>query len=196
MPRHSLALLAVPGLTFSLAIGSGRADHIPQPKRQNASRDIVGQDLDTIMDRGFMTFAVYEENPPYAWKEMGKARGVDVEITRLIAEDLGVDARFDFVAAGKNLEADLRNNTWKGPLIGGSVANVMMRVPYNSAFTCRVEQVVFTGQYASERIAIACREADYPDGGPTVPYFRYDSVALGWKDRRDLRGIWSDPRRN
>ncbi len=179
----TLAFLAASGLAFTSSFVPGWAadpcaDHIPQPKPQNASRDIVGQDLDTIMDRGFMTFAVYEENPPYSWEEAGQAKGVDVEIARLIAGDFGVEARIKFVAAGENLEADLRNNIWKGPLISGSVSNVMMRVPYNSAFTCRVEQVVFTGQYADERIAIAYREAVYPDGGPTVPYFRYDSVAV------------------
>ncbi len=70
------------------------------------------------------------------------------------------------------------NAIWKGPPTGGRMSNVVMRVPYNSAFTCRVEQVVFTGQYANERIAIATREDDYPDCGPTVPHFRFDCVAV------------------
>ena len=100
------------------------ADYVPQPKPQNAGRDIVGQDMDTIIDRGFMTFAVYEDYPPYSWEEAGKPRGVDVDIARLIAEDIGVEARFRFVAAGENLDADLRNNIWKGPIVGGAVSNV------------------------------------------------------------------------
>lgn len=154
------------------------ADFVPQPKPQNASRDIVGQDIDQIMDRGFMTFAVYEDYPPYSWEEAGKPAGIDVEIAKLIADYVGVDARFNFVAAGENLDADLRNNVWKGPLIGGAVSNVMMRVPYDSAFSCRVEQVVFTGQYMSESIAIAYAEDEYPDGGPVPAYFRIDTVAV------------------
>ena len=40
----------------------------------------------------------------------------------LIAEDLGVEARFTLVAPGENLEADLRNWVWKGPIVGGRVA--------------------------------------------------------------------------
>ncbi len=154
------------------------ADHIPQPKPQNASRDIVGQELDQIIDQGHMLFAVYEDYPPYSWEEGGKPRGVDVEIARLIANDLGVEARFNFVAAGENLDADLRNNLWKGALIGGRIANVMMRVPYDSAFACRVEQVVFTGQYAGESIAIAYREDAYPEDPPLPAYFRFDTVAV------------------
>lgn len=154
------------------------ADYVPQAKPQNASRDIVGQDIDQIMDRGFISFAVYEDYPPYSWDDAGQPRGVDVDIAHIIAEDLGVEPRFTFISAGENLEADLRHHVWQGPLMGGAVSNVMMRVPYDSAFNCRVEQVVFTGQYMTESIAIAYSEAEYPDGGPVPAYFRFDTVAV------------------
>lgn len=175
---------AVTAFAIALAVApSARADDpcadwVPQPKPQNASRDIVGQDIDTIWDRGFMTFAVYENLPPYSWREDGGLRGIDIDIARIIAADIGVEPRFNVVAAGENLEADLRNNIWKGPLIGGQVSNVMMRVPYDSAFKCRVEQVVFTGQYHMETIGIAYRKDAYPDDPPTPAYFRFDTVAV------------------
>ena len=175
-------------VALGLGMGSGAtapalaadpcADHIPQARPQNASRDIVGQDIDQIMERGFMTFALYDDYPPYSWRAGSEPRGVDVEIARLIAADIGVEPRFNWVAAGENLDADLRFNIWQGPLIGGAVSNVMLRVPYDSQFRCRVEQVTFTGQYAAETIAIAYRLDDYPDGGPTPAYFRYDTVAV------------------
>lgn len=156
------------------------ADWVPQAKPQNASRDIVGQDIDQIMERGYITFAVYEDYPPYSWQEQGQPRGIDIEIARLIAADLGVAPRFRFVAAGENLDADLRNNIWKGPIIGGAVSNVMMRVPYDSQYACRVEQVVFTGQYMQEAIAIAYRKDAYPeaDSKPVPAYFRFDTVGV------------------
>jgi len=179
--RRAPAALAVL-MTLFVAAHAGAADPCadwtPQPKPQNASRDIVGQDIDQIRDRGFITFAVYEDFPPYSWKEAGRPRGVDIEIARIIAEDIGVAPRFRFVAADENLDADLRNNIWKGPIAGGAVSNVMMRVPYDSAYKCRVEQVVFTGQYASESIAIAYREDAYPDDPPVPAYFRFDTVAV------------------
>ena len=154
------------------------ADHIPKPKPQNVGRDIVGQDMDAIQDQGHMLFAVYDEFPPYSWEEAGKPRGVDIEIARIIAADIGVEARFNFVGAGENLEADLRNNIWKGALIGGQVSNVMMRIPYDSGFKCRVEQVVFTGQYSTETVAIAYSKASYPEEKPVPAYFRFDAVAV------------------
>lgn len=154
------------------------ADHVPQPKPQNAGRDIVGQDIDTLMERGYMTFALYEDFAPYSWEKAGRATGIDADIARLVAADIGVAPRFRFVAAGENLDADLRHNIWKGGIVGGAVSNVMMRIPYDSAFQCRVEQVVFPGQYQQEHLAIAYREADYPEDPPLPAFFRFDTVAV------------------
>jgi len=178
-PRAILAAL-VAALT---AAGAARAedpcaDYTPEPRPQNTSRQDVGADLDQIVDRGYITFAVYADNAPFSWMDKGKPRGVDVDVARLIAGELGVEPRFNFVQAGENLRADLRNNVWKGPVVGGAVSNVMMRVPFNPKFACRVDQVVFTGLYARESVAIAYREDAYPDGAPTVPYFRYDAVGV------------------
>ncbi len=173
-----LALTALMALTGPSFAADPCADYTPQARPQNVDRDEVGQDLDQILEQGHMLFAVYEDYPPYSWQEAGTPRGVDVDIARIIAADLGVEARFNFVASGENLEADLRTNIWKGGLIGGRIANVMMRVPYDSAFKCRVEQVVFTGQYAGESIAIAYDTATYPDDKPVPAYFHFDTVAV------------------
>lgn len=131
-----------------------------------------------ILDRGWIEFAVYDAFPPYSFEEAGQAKGIDVDIGQLIADSLGVKARFKLVSADENLEADLRNTLWKGPVVGGAVSNVMMRVPYDSDFSCRVEQVVFTGQYATEGIAIAYRKDAYPEEKPVPAYFRFDTVAV------------------
>ncbi|WP_299655696.1 ABC transporter substrate-binding protein [uncultured Tateyamaria sp.] len=178
--RTTLFSLVVVGLSLTGQAHAADpcADYVPQAKPQNVGRDIVGQELDQIQEQGHMLFAVYEDYPPYSWEEGGEARGVDVEIARIIAEDIGVEARFNFVSAGENLDADLRNNIWRGALIGGRIANVMMRIPYDSAFKCRVEQVVFTGQYAGESIAIAYDKATYPDDKPVPAYFRFDTVGV------------------
>lgn len=150
----------------------------PGLKPQNAARDEVGQALDVILDRGFIEFAVYESFPPYSWIDDGKSSGIDIDIGRLIAASLGVDARFRFVAAGENLESDLLNNVWQGSAVDGHVVNVMLHVPYHSEFACRIDQVVFTGQYFDESIAIAFRRDAYPDDPPVPAYFRFDTVAV------------------
>ncbi|MDJ0994059.1 MAG: transporter substrate-binding domain-containing protein [Dinoroseobacter sp.] len=166
---------------WAVLVGAAQArcaDFVPQPKPQNASRDIVGNDLDTIQERGFIEFAAYEDFPPWSWQEGGKPTGIDIEIGRMIADELGVEAKFKLVAAGENLDADLRNWLWKGPIVGGRVANVLLHVPYDSEFACRIEQVVFTGQYHVESIGIAYREDAYPEDKPVPAYFRFDTVGV------------------
>jgi ABC-type amino acid transport substrate-binding protein len=182
-------ILAISLLTASVA--NARCEgQAPGAKPQNTPRENVGQKLDDIVERGWIEIAVYEDFPPYSWEDGSTPKGVDVEVGKIIAESLGVEPRFRFVQAGETLEADLLNYVWKGAAVGGHVSNVMMRVPYNSDFTCRVEQAVFTGQYVGERIAIAYRIDAYPDAvqvadkdgrhpdGPVPAFFRYDAVGV------------------
>ncbi|NHB78527.1 substrate-binding periplasmic protein [Rhodobacter calidifons] len=180
-------------LALMLAAGLAEArceDHVPGARPQNTPREFVGQTLDEIVARGWIEIAVYENFPPYSWEEGGTPKGVDVEVGRIIAESLGVEPRFRFVQSGETLEADLLNYVWKGAAVGGHVSNLMLRVPYNSDFTCRVEQVVFTGQYAGEKVGIAYRTEAYPDavpqanadgrhpGAPVPSFFVYDPVGV------------------
>ncbi|MES2668009.1 MAG: transporter substrate-binding domain-containing protein [Pseudomonadota bacterium] len=178
-------LLALPGAAFARC-----ETYVPGARPQNTAREFVGTTLDDIVDQGWIEFAVYEDFPPYSYDDGGTPRGVDIEVGRIIAEGLGVEARFRLVQAGENLEADLLNYVWKGAAVDGHVSSVMLRVPYNSDFTCRVEQVVFTGQYAGERIGIAYATAAYPEaipgptaagrheGAPVPAFFRYDTVGI------------------
>ena len=145
---------------------------------QNANRDIIGQDLDQIVERGFITFAAYDDFRPWSYVEGGKPAGVDIDIGRLIAEALGVEAKFILRGAGETVEHDLRNNVIQGPVVGGEVANVMLHVPYDRELGCRNEAVVLTGQYFNETIAIAYDAEKYPEDKPVPAYFRYDKVGV------------------
>ncbi|MBD3765144.1 MAG: transporter substrate-binding domain-containing protein [Rhodobacterales bacterium] len=179
--RAALALAAAPARAAC-------EDHVPGPRPQNTARSFVGQTMEEIEDRGFIEFAVYEDFAPYSWQEGSAPRGIDIDLGRIIAAALGVEPRFRFVTAGETLDADLMNCVWKGAAVGGRVSNVMLRVPYDSDFRCRVEQVVFTGQYAAEAIAIAYSRAAYPEavpsaadrheGAPVPAFFRFDTVGV------------------
>ncbi len=147
-------------------------------RQQNANRDFVGQDLDTILERGRLTIAVYADFAPYAWEEDGVLRGVDVEIGRLIAATLGVAPEFHIVPAAETVDADLLNNIVRGYVIGGSVSNVMLHVPINTEFACRNDMAVLTGAYFDETIAIAYRRTDFPEEAPLPGSFRFHTVAV------------------
>lgn len=146
---------------------------------QNQDRTFrPGADYDVIIDRGWIDIGVYEDFAPYSSVEDGEFIGVDVELGRLIAEDLGVEARFKAIGAGETVDDDLRFHVWKGPLIGEDVVNVMMHVPYNRELDIRNELVVLTGQYMLESTAIAYSKSEYPEDKPVPAYFRYDLVGV------------------
>lgn len=161
----------------------------PGSRLQNTPREFVGQTLDDIVERGFLTIAVYDAFAPYSWQDPdGTPQGIDIGIGRILAQSLGVEPRFNFVLAGEDLKTDLMSYVWRGTVLDEPVSNVMLRVPYNVDFACLVDQVVFTGQYATEQIAIAYSLAAYPDavpsaedrhdGAPVPAFFRFDSVAV------------------
>jgi ABC-type amino acid transport substrate-binding protein len=149
---------------------------------QNPDRTFTpGADLDTIKERGWIEFGVYDDFRPYSWaSEDGAPQGLDIEIGRQIAAELGVEARFRLVAAGETVDDDLRNWVWKGPLIGPerNVVNVMLHVPWDRELDIRNELIVLGAKYMVEQIAIAYRRDAYPDGGPLPAYFRFDTVGV------------------
>lgn len=187
--RALLAGLAAGAFALAALPVFARCENVvPGARPQNTPREFVGQTMDEIIERGTLNIAVYEDFPPYSWAEDGTAKGVDIEVGRILAESLGVTPEYRFVQAGENLQTDLMSYVWRGTVQKEPVSNVMLRVPYNSEFTCLVEQVVFTGQYAKEEIAIAYRLDAYPDavpsaearheGAPVPAFFRFDTVAV------------------
>lgn len=170
-----LGLVATSAYASCEDLAKGFGDVVPNHSDANLN---VGQDYDAILERGFMTFAVYEDFAPYSWKEQSEPRGIDIEIARAIADEIGVEARFNFFAADENVDADFRNHVWKGPLIDGQVSNIMMHAPYNKDLQCRNEFVVLGGQYMNETLATAYSAMSFPDGAPTTPYFRFHKVGV------------------
>jgi len=173
----SIGLFAVSGLAHASCADLAKGYEDVVPKRSD-SLNIVGQDYDRIVERGFMTFAVYEDFAPYSWQEDSEAKGIDIEIAKVIAEAFEVKPKFNFFAADENVDADFRNQVWRGGLINGEVSNVMMHAPYNKDLQCRNEFVVLGGQYFNETLATAYRKAAFPDGAPTTPFYRFHKVGV------------------
>ncbi|MEI4470335.1 substrate-binding periplasmic protein [Frigidibacter sp. MR17.24] len=176
-----LAPLLLAGLAAATVAGPAlaRCEGVtPQARPQNTPLEDVGRDFDRILDEGWIEIALYDDFAPWSAEVNGAPEGVDVDLARLIAAELGVEARIRLVTAGETLDADLMNYVWKGAAIGGHVSDLMLHVPYDSDYACRFDQVVFTGQYATESMAIGYRLADYPEKGPTPNYFRYDTVGV------------------
>jgi ABC-type amino acid transport substrate-binding protein len=170
-------LLAISGLAFANCADLAKGFGDVVPKRADTV-NIVGQDFDTVLERGYVTFAVYEDFAPYSWMSGTEAKGIDIEIAKEIAKAMEVEAKFNFFASDENVDADFRNQVWRGGLINGVVSNIMMHAPYNKDLQCRNEFVVLGGQYFNETLATAYWKDAFPDGAPTTPYYRFHKVGV------------------
>jgi ABC-type amino acid transport substrate-binding protein len=137
--RAALQGLAALGLG---ALGSARA----------------GESLERVRQRGTLSFAVYEDMPPFHVK----GQGLDVELAQAIAERLGVKARFLPFPADDNMNDDLRNMVWKGHYLGYGPADVLLHVPVDRPLMEANPQVNIFAPYYRERVMIARDLAQVP----------------------------------
>lgn len=120
------------------------------------SSSIHAVELDKILEKGFIEFAVYEQFPPYSYKdENGRVKGINVDIGKAIAEKLGVQSGFRLFLADESVGDDLRNVVWKGHYLAGGPADVMLHSPYDINFAKENDKVIFTQPYFREVVAFA-----------------------------------------
>jgi polar amino acid transport system substrate-binding protein len=136
-----------------------------------------GDTLDEIVARGIITIGVYRDYAPYSFEENGEAKGTDIEVGKIIAQALGVKAEFDFRGADENVDSDLRSHVWRGPVVGGSVVNVMLHMPLDPELSLRNDMVVMGGAYASEKTILAWRKTALGDV-PTMTDFTEYKIAV------------------
>ena len=112
--------------------------------------------------------------------------GVDADVGRRIAKELGVEFRSHWIVPDENLGDDLRNNVWKGHYLDKTrVADVMMRVPYDKKYAYMQdstgeyinEQVVIFGPYQKETWQIAY-DSQALDGVETIGVFQYHPMGV------------------
>lgn len=144
------------GMT-ALAAGRARAalEYYDRKPIRPDTVNVVGQDLDTILERGVIRIAVYEDFAPFSWRSGREPHGIDVVLAETIAERLGVSLRLMMIHADEDVAADLRNYIWRGPVVGGDVANVMLHVPYARSFNILNEMAHLFGLYHEEVLALA-----------------------------------------
>lgn len=111
--------------------------------------------LSLVKARGVLDVALYDRFPPYSYQDAsGRPAGVDVEIGRALAEKLGLGFKPRLFTAGENMSDDLRNNVWKGGVLGGGVADVMLHVAADPQFSAREDKADFFGAYFHESVSV------------------------------------------
>jgi len=109
------------------------------------------EEMDNIRQRGRLSFAVYNEFPPYSNNE----KGLDVDLAKALAAKLGLKAEIIGFKAGEEMADDLRNMVWKGHYLRGNPADVMMRVPVDPILAKGNDKVRIFAPYHYEVMGMA-----------------------------------------
>ena len=141
---------------------------------------------DDVMASGFIEIAVYKDFAPYSWKDAsGKEQGIDVDLAKHIAKKMKLDLKLRWMVPDETLDDDLRNHVWKGHYLGGGIADVMLRVPYDREFAYQTDEfghvkndlVHMFGPYQKERWRVGYDPAQM-DSLETLAVLRYYPVGV------------------
>jgi len=99
-----------------------------------AASTVHAREYDDVIKSQYIEFAVYRDFPPYSYLKEGAPAGIDVDIAKRIASELGLEARWQWLTADETVDDDLRNAIWKGSVVERKVADVMLRVPYDREY--------------------------------------------------------------
>ncbi|MBU2878427.1 MULTISPECIES: transporter substrate-binding domain-containing protein [Aliiglaciecola] len=145
----------------------------------------MARSFDDIMESGYISVAVYNDFPPYSFKQGDEPKGIDVDVAKEVAKQLELDIRWMWITADENLEDDMRNAIWKGHIITREKADLMMRVPYDRKFSYAIdgyglpknEMVVMFGPYHRESWAIL-KDTKKTNNIDTLAIFQYEKIAV------------------
>jgi polar amino acid transport system substrate-binding protein len=117
---------------------------------------VQSEGLENIIERGYIEFAVYENFPPFSYRDKeSNIKGIDIDLGNEIANYMGIKAIFRLFLADESVDDDLRNMVWKGHYIAGKPADIMLHVPYDPNFAQKNNHIIFTQPYYAELIAFA-----------------------------------------
>jgi len=119
--------------------------------------------LDVVKQKGSLEFIVYRDYPPYSYEKDGAFTGVDVDMGTALAAALGVKAAFRTFIPGDDLDDDLRNQLWRGTIVGGSVGDVMLHVGADPQYVARQDKVAIFGVYFREAVALSYDTTQFPN---------------------------------
>ncbi|WP_068071515.1 substrate-binding periplasmic protein [Novosphingobium lentum] len=117
---------------------------------------IAAAPLAKVRDLGVLRVAVYQDNRPWSWSADGAVKGIDADLARAIAAELGVRADVVAFLAGDDMGDDLRNTVWRGGLLGFQPCDAMMHVPFDHKLQLDNDQVAIVAPYYRESFAAVC----------------------------------------
>jgi len=135
---------------------------------------------DKIREHGVLEVVVYKDFPPFSYEAGDQLAGLDVDIATALARSIGLKLKLRPVIDGENTDDDLRNFLWKGSVLGGGTADVMMHVGADEEYVKRQDKVLIFGTYLHESVALGLRSSRFKNfGGLDQLKGRKTAVELG-----------------
>lgn len=162
------------------------------------AKPALSEGLANIEKKGVITFATYEDYPPYSYRDSaGKPAGIDVDIGKALASELGLSANIRLVFADESLGDDLRVYVWKGHHVTGAPADVMMHVPYDDYLIKTEDKVNFIAPYAEVQVVVAA-DAEQLGASPSLISFFENKIGVEKVTMADgyLRGAYNGRMQN
>ena len=142
-----------------------------------AAQPSSARPLEDVVAAKSLRVIAYLDNAPFSWEADGTSKGIDVDIARAIAREMGVEADVILRMPGENEDDDLRGNVWRGPLTGGGVGDVMMHVPVDRDFAERNKKAAIGAAYFQERVAVAIHP-ELTGDKPTFDIFKDQKISV------------------
>ena len=141
--------------------------------------------FDDIIESKQLVVSVYRDFAPFSSLQEGKAVGIDVALAREIAQQLGVKLKIRWTTADESVEDDMRNTLWKGDFKRKIKSDLMMRIPYDKAYSQlrdevgeRVhDRVHMFAPYHTETWQIAFNSQKMNEV-PTMAVFQYHDIGV------------------
>ncbi len=113
--------------------------------------------LDDVIEAGELRVIVYTNAKPFSWEEGGKVVGINADLGRAIAKQLGVKPKIIARGAGEEVDDDIRSNIWQGPRTGGVKGDIMMHVPMERELIARNNLAAVSNAYYHEEVILALK---------------------------------------
>lgn len=130
-------------------------------------------EIDIIRRRGSLIVGVYKDNEPYSYGPSGSMQGLDIDIARALAREMGLGLSLLPFQAAEDMHGDLRNMVTRGHYLGYGPADLLMRVPVDMHLMMADRLALIFGTYQKE-----------------VPVLLYDRRRIARLDSpSDLKGL-------
>lgn len=131
-----------------------------------AAATTMARPLEEVEHSGVLRVVVYTGFEPFSWvDDSGEVRGINADLGRAIARELGVKTKIFARGPGEEVDDDIRSNIWQGPRTGGLRGDVMFHVPLERELIARNSEAALGNAYFYEEVVLALRADRHGDDG-------------------------------